>query len=94
MSSLPAGDNRALSARSLVSRIIGAYNPGITVLVLLWTGAFALRQQLIRTGALTDLVDDALKSLLLVIPVMLAGWGPLVALDRRFRLGIFGAPRR
>jgi hypothetical protein len=94
MSSFSAGNNGARPARSLVSRLIDAYNPGITILVLLWMGAYAVRQRLIQTGALTDLVDDALKSLLLVIPLMLAGWGPLVAVDRRFRLGFFDAPKQ
>jgi hypothetical protein len=35
------------------------------------------------------MTDNALKSLLLVIPIMLVGWGILTIVDRRYRLGLF-----
>lgn len=79
----------ARDQRSALAKLIDAYNPGITMLVVLWIVAFAAREKLIQTGALAEMGDNALKSLLLVIPIMLAGWGVLAAVDRRFRLGLF-----
>lgn len=84
----PTGHDVA-SARSAMSKLIEGYNPGITLLVLLWTIAFALRVRLLRSGPLVQPADNALKSLLLVIPIMLAGWAFLAIIDRRFRLGWF-----
>ena len=84
----PSTDPHA-STRGLVARLIDSYNPGITMLVVLWIAAFALRARLVSNGTLESITDDALRSLLLVIPIMLVGWGLLVIVDRRFRLGLF-----
>ena len=87
--SAPRND-RVLPARGFVARIVESYNPGITLLVLLWAGAFGVRNWLTEHGQLEQIADDALRSLLYVIPIMLVGWGALVLADRRFRLGLFG----
>jgi hypothetical protein len=75
--------------RSPFSKLVDSYNPGITVLVVLWTLAFALRERLLKAGPLEEMIDNAFKSLLLVIPIMLAGWAILTIVDRRYRLGLF-----
>jgi hypothetical protein len=87
--SLPSQDDRALPARGLIARIVESYNPGVTLLVLLWTAAFAVRERLAQRGMLERTIDDALRSLLYVVPIMLVGWGVLILADRRFRLGLF-----
>jgi hypothetical protein len=38
---------------------------------------------------LSALADEALLSLLFVVPIMLIAWGALVVADRRFKLGLF-----
>ena len=75
--------------RALVQRVVEDFNPGVTVLVLIWTVAFALRARLTRLGILNDIGDEALRSLVYVIPIMLIGWGILAVADRRYRLGLF-----
>jgi hypothetical protein len=74
--------------RSLLAAIIDRFNPGITLLVLLWVIAFAIRQRLTQAGAVDGLVDDALRALLYVVPFMLVGWGALIIVDKLFGLGI------
>jgi hypothetical protein len=85
----PTANEDALVQRSPLSKLIDSYNPGITFLVVLWTIAFALRERLLKAGPLELMIDNAIKSLLLVIPIMLAGWAVLTIIDRRFRLGLF-----
>lgn len=85
----PPRDDGAPSTRPIVARIIDSYNPGITLLVLLWIGAFAFRARLVQHGTLEPVVNDALRSLLCVIPIMLVGWAVLAVADRKFRLGLF-----
>ena len=85
----PAANEDALVQRSPFSRLIDNYNPGITLLVVLWTVAFGVRERLLRAGPLELVIDNALKSLLLVIPIMLIGWAILTIIDRRYRLGLF-----
>ncbi len=75
--------------RFAISKVIDRFNPGITLLVALWIGAFELRTRLMQSGHLAQTGDEALQSLLLVIPIMLAGWALLRVLDRRYRLGLF-----
>ena len=87
--SLPSHNDRALPPRGLIARIVESYNPGVTLLVLLWTAAFAVRERLAQRGMLERTADDALRSLLYVVPIMLVGWGVLVVADRRFGLGVF-----
>ena len=82
-------NDRARPACGRVTRLIDSYNPGITLLVLLWTAAFGLHGWLAQRGRLEQIGDDALRSLLYVIPIMLVGWGALALADRRFRLGLF-----
>lgn len=67
---------------SLLSRMIEAYNPGVTFLVAVWVTGYACRQILETRGMLTDTIDDALTSLLFVVPIMLLGWGALSLLQR------------
>ncbi len=82
--SFQSQDNRAF-----VERVVEDFNPGVTLLVLIWTVAFALRTRLTRLGMLNQIGDEALRSLVYVIPIMLVGWGILAAADRRYRLGLF-----
>lgn len=88
--SLPRHNDRALPTRGLITRIVERFNPGVTLLVLLWTAAFAVRERLEQRGMLERTADDALRSLLYVVPTMLVGWGVLILADRRFGLGLFG----
>lgn len=68
--------------RSAVARLIDVYNPGVTMLVAIWSVGFAVRTMLIRRGALTQIAEEALLSLLLVVPLMLIGWGLLAVAER------------
>jgi hypothetical protein len=77
------------SARPLRARLIDRYETGVALLVAAWTTAFVVRSRLAQTGRLTDVANEALLSLLFVVPIMLIGWGALVVADRRFGLGLF-----
>jgi hypothetical protein len=68
--------------RAVVARVIEIYNPGVTMLVAIWSVGFSVRTMLIRRGALTQIADEALLSLLLVVPLMLIGWGLLTVAER------------
>jgi hypothetical protein len=68
--------------RSVVARVIETYNPGVTMLVAIWSVGFSVRTMLIRRGALTQIAEEALLSLLLVVPLMLIGWGLLTVAGR------------
>jgi hypothetical protein len=75
----------------LFARVIDAYNPGVTMLLVIWSAAFALRSWLTRHEMLTKVGDDALRSLLYVVPIMLIGWPVMAIADRAFKLGLFPA---
>ena len=63
--------------RSVLTRIIDGYNPGITMLLLIWVAGLSLRMWLDRVGMLTQVADEALRSLIYVVPIMLIGWAAL-----------------
>ena len=71
-------------------RLIDRYETGVASLVVLWTAAFMLRGRLAQTERLTDIGNEALLSLLFVVPTMLVAWAALAFADRRFKLGWFG----
>jgi len=87
----PPSDNGddATSPRRLFARMIDGYNPGVTMLVTIWVVGFALRAWLMQRELLTQVADEALMSLLFVVPIMLIGWGVAAVADRRFKLGLF-----
>jgi hypothetical protein len=72
----------------MITKLVDRYNPGITLLVLLWVAGFAVRQRLATTGSLGVLTNEAFLSLLYVIPVLLGGWATLSAADKFLGLGI------
>jgi hypothetical protein len=76
-------------ARSLLARTIDNHNPGVTMLVSIWAAGFALRAWLTQHGLLTQIADEALTSLLFVVPIMLVGWATMAVVDKRFKLGLF-----
>jgi hypothetical protein len=80
---------QAGSAGTIASAIL-AQSSGITMLVIVWTMSFGVRWWLSQNGKLTQILDEALLSMLLVVPIMLIGWGLLAVADRAFRLGLFG----
>jgi len=73
----------------MFARVIDGYNPGVTMLVSVWVVGFALRVWLVQRELLTQIADEALMSLLFVVPIMLVGWGVAAVADRRFKLGLF-----
>lgn len=84
----PSRSKAASADSTAAARVIDAFNPGVTMLVAIWSVGLALRGWLARNGLLTELGDDALRSLIYVVPVMLVGWGLLTVADRRFGLGL------
>ena len=92
---LPPSDR---NPRGFFARVIDAYNPGVTMLVSIWAAGFALRTWLVRRGLLTQVTNEALMSLLFVVPIMLLAslllafptlWGIAAVADRWFKLGLF-----
>ena len=79
---------RIRSVRARISRLVDRYETSVVFLVVAWTVAFLVRSRLAQTERLSDLANEALLSLLFVVPIMLIAWGALVA-DRRFKLGLF-----
>lgn len=79
----------AQRAQSGRVRLVDRYETGIAMLVATWTAAFLLRSRLSQIDRLSELANEALLSLLFVVPIMLVAWGSLVVVDRRFRLGLF-----
>ena len=73
----------------LFRRLIDAFNPGVTLLVLVWVVGLTARRYLIERGRLEGFADRGLTSLAFVVPLMLAGWAVLAVADRYFDLGIF-----
>ncbi len=53
------------------------------MLVVVWTAAFVLRSRLAQFDRLSDVANEALLSLLFIVPIMLVGWAALAVIDRR-----------
>ena len=71
------------------SRLIDNFNPGITLVVLVWVVGLTARRYLLERGQLTGFADRGLTSLAFAAPLMLVGWAVLAVADRYFDLGIF-----
>jgi hypothetical protein len=69
-------------------RLVDRYETSVAFLVVAWTAAFLVRSRLAQTERLSELANEALLSLLFVVPIMLTAWALVVA-DRRFKLGLF-----
>jgi hypothetical protein len=80
---------RIRSVRVRLARLVDRYETSVAFLVVAWTVAFLVRSRLAQTERLSALADEALLSLLFVVPIMLVAWGALVVADRRFKLGLF-----
>ena len=70
-------------------RLVDRYETGVAMLVAIWTVGFIARGRLARAGQLGDVRNEALLSLLFVVPIMLVAWGVLAAVDRWLQLGWF-----
>ena len=75
--------------RGLLARLIDIFNPGITLLVLVWVVGLTARRYLVERDRLAGIADQALTSLAFVVPLMLVGWAALAIADRYWDLGIF-----
>ena len=75
-------------------RLVDRYETGVALLVGLWTASFVARGRLAHADRLSDVGNEALLSLLFVVPIMLASWGLLVAADRWLDLGWFRSSDR
>ncbi|HEV8445602.1 MAG TPA: hypothetical protein VGQ44_02235 [Gemmatimonadaceae bacterium] len=75
-------------------RLVDRYETGVALLVTLWTASFVARVRLAYADRLSDVANEALLSLLFVVPIMLAAWGLLAAADRWLELGWFGSRDR
>ncbi len=64
-------------------RLSDRHETGVALLVAVWTGAFLVRSRLTQSARLGDLANEALLSLLFVVPIMLLGWAALALIDRR-----------
>ena len=73
----------------LLSRLIDNFNPGITLLVLVWVVGLSARRYLVERDQLTGFADRGLTSLAFVVPLMLVGWAVLAVADHYFDLGVF-----
>ncbi len=80
---------RIRSVRARLARLVDRYETSVVFLVVAWTTAFLVRSRLAQAERLSELANEALLSLLLVVPIMLIAWGALVVADRRFKLGLF-----
>ncbi|HEY2164457.1 MAG TPA: hypothetical protein VGH04_10720 [Gemmatimonadaceae bacterium] len=80
---------RIRSVRVRLARLVDRYETSVAFLVVAWTAAFLVRSRLVQTERLNALANEALLSLLFVVPIMLIAWGALVVADRRFKLGLF-----
>jgi hypothetical protein len=70
-------------------RLVDRYETGVAMLVAVWTAGFIARGRLAHTGQLGDVPNEALLSLLFVVPILLVAWGVLAAVDRWLQLGWF-----
>ena len=68
------------------TRLADRHESGVALLVATWTAAFLVRSRLMQTERLSDVANEALLSLLFVVPIILVAWGALAVADRRFRL--------
>ena len=75
-----------VSPRPRPARVVDRYETGVVLLVAAWTAAFLVRSRLAQSDRLTDLANEALLSLLFVVPIMLVGWGAFVVADWCFKL--------
>jgi hypothetical protein len=75
-----------VSPRPRAASFVDRYETGVALLVAAWTAAFLVRSRLAQSDRLTELANEALLSLLLVVPIMLVGWAALVVADRWFKL--------
>jgi hypothetical protein len=80
---------RIRSVRVRLARLVDRYETSVAFLVVAWTVAFLVRSRLAQTERLSALADEALLSLLFVVPILLVAWGALVVADRTFKLGLF-----
>jgi hypothetical protein len=71
-----------MSTRQRV-RLADRHETGVAALVAVWTLAFLVRSRLAQTDRLGDLANEALLSLLFVVPAMLVGWAALALIERR-----------
>jgi heme/copper-type cytochrome/quinol oxidase subunit 2 len=85
---------RTRSVRARLSRLVDRYETSVVFLVVAWTVAFLVRSRLAQAERLTEVANEALLSLLFVVPIMLIAWGALVVADRRFKLGLLGSGDR
>jgi hypothetical protein len=72
----------AQPARGALTRLIDAYNPGVTMLVSVWAAAFSARRYMMMRDALSQTGWEALTSLIYVVPIMLVGWAVLSIVER------------
>jgi hypothetical protein len=85
---------RTRSVRARLSRLVDRYETSVVFLVMAWTVAFLVRSRLAQAERLTEVANEALLSLLFVVPIMLIAWGALAIADRRFKLGLLGSGDR
>ena len=85
---------RIRSVRARFARLVDRYETSVVFLVVAWTVAFLVRSRLAQTDRLSDVVNEALLSLLFVVPIMLIAWAALAVADRRFKLGLLGSDDR
>ncbi len=76
-----------VTRRPRPARLVDRHETGVVLLVAAWTAAFLVRSRLAQSDRLTDLTNEALLSLLFVVPIMFFGWGALVVADRCFKSG-------
>ena len=69
-------------------RLIDRHETGVALLVIVWSLALLSRDWLSAHDALTTVRDEALSSLIYVVPAMLAGWALLALGDRYVRVGL------
>jgi hypothetical protein len=85
----------ALEPESTVSeptrrpRLADRYETGVALLAAIWTAAFIVRGRLAQADRLGEIGNEALLSLLFVVPTMLLAWGALAAADWWLDLGWF-----
>ena len=93
MSNKPSSSNESFDQRAtgFLSRLIDNFNPGVTLLVLVWVVGLSARRYLVERDQLPGggIADRGLTSLAFVVPLMLIGWAVLAVADRYFDLGIF-----
>jgi hypothetical protein len=89
MSNDPPRPRSGHQARGFLARLIDGFNPGITLLVLVWVVGLTARRHLIERGQLSGFAERGLTSLAFVVPLMLTGWAVLAVADHYLDLGLF-----